>query len=60
MGNPYDMGYGLNWLKFLALILLELVFLDTNGNVVPMMNLTEKTMVEWINEIICFISRKNE
>ncbi len=40
--------------------LLELVFLDTNGNVVPMMKLTEKTMVEWINEIICFISRKNE
>lgn len=38
--------------------LLELIFLDTNGNVVPMMNLTEKTMVKWINKMICFISGK--
>lgn len=39
---------------------LELFFIDTSGNIIPMMSLSLETETEWIKEIISFILYNKE
>lgn len=39
---------------------LELVFIDSSGNIIPMMSLSSEIEAEWIKEIISFILYNKE
>lgn len=39
---------------------LELFFIDTSGNIIPMMSLSLEIETEWIKEIISFILYNRE
>lgn len=39
---------------------LELIFISTQGEVTPLMRLTDETKAKWITEIISFLTRNND